>query len=429
MSKFLKNCILIGIFLVTLYSINSWTDLPVGNTTIWWAVFILILIAFVLAKNKFYDKVNDSNIIFIKLYLFWNIVCIVRGLFVAQDYWEWKFLTQTSIVLLLPLSIFISTNTFVVQTIVGQWIKYVFPAFFIFYFFMHAEAVGHYLIPVSFLLLFFPFLNSKWKILAVSIVMVVLASNLGARSNVIKFMVPIALSLLYYFKSLINIRLISLARIILLGLPIVFLVLALTNTFNVFKMSEYIEGNYKLENKSTPNGGREDLTSDTRTFLYIEVINSALKYDYVWLGRTPARGNESPSFGPQIDKDLKTKKMERHSNEVSILNIFTWTGIVGVLLYFFVFFKASFLAIKKSNSWFMKLLGIYISFRWAYAWVEDFSTFNLSYLFLWITIGMCFSTAFREMTDLELKNWVRGIFDKRYRQAILKLQLAAPHKV
>jgi len=103
--------------------------------------------------------------------------------------------------------------------------------------------------------------------------------------------------------------------------------------------------------------------------------------------------------------------------------VFTWTGIVGVILYFLIFFKATYLAIYKSKSRIMKIIGLYLSFRWAYTWVEDFSMFNLSYFFLWVVIGMCLSQDFREMSDQEFKNWVRGIFDERYRKAIVKKQL------
>lgn len=418
----IKKIIFFSIGVITLYSVDSYSKFAINNTTIWWALLISILILFYMGKSRYFSARNEDNITFVKLYLFWNVVCIVRGLFVAQGYWEWKFLIQTSLVLLLPFCVYVVTNTFLVQKIVQQWFRYMLPAFFVFYLFISAEAVGHYLIPVSFILLFFPFLNTKWRIITICMALVVFSANLGARSNVIKFIVPMALAMTYYFTFTFSKKVFKIARTVFIILPIILLYLGITNIFNVFKMSEYIEGDYKFQ-KEDAAGGQEDLTSDTRTFLYEEVINSALKYNYVWLGRTPARGNESPSFGPEIDKDLGTHKMERHSNEVSILNVFTWTGIVGVILYFLIFFKATYLAIYKSKSRIMKIIGLYLSFRWAYTWVEDFSMFNLSYFFLWVVIGMCLSQDFREMSDQEFKNWVRGIFDERYRKAIVKKQL------
>ncbi|WP_298487923.1 hypothetical protein [uncultured Maribacter sp.] len=188
-------------------------------------------------------------------------------------------------------------------------------------------------------------------------------------------------------------------------------------------MNDYIKGDYTVAANENSYGDKEDLTADTRTFLYVEEILSAIKYDYVIFGRTPARGYESPTFGREIDKDLKRNKMERFSSEVSILNIFNWTGLIGVVLYFLIFVRASYLALKKSNNWALKCLGIYVAFRWMYAWVEDYSSFDLSFLFLFLAISICYSKAFRDMTDSEFKYWLFGVFDKRYHKAVKKLQL------
>ena len=423
MSKTTQNIILIAITVITLYTLFQYSA-----TAMWWVLLTGVLIMFLLGKKRFYNTTNQKNINIVRLYIMWNVVCIIRGFFVAQGYWEWKFLIGTSIVMLMPLGVFVLTNTFLVQKIVQQWFRYLLPAFFVMIFVISAESVGHYLIPVSFLLLFLPFLSKKWKIMCLGMALFVFAANLGARSNVIKFLVPMAFALVFYFKSTFTLNVFKTARVGFLILPVLLLYLGIANVFNVFKMSEYLEGDFKY-GRNDIEGAQDDLTADTRTFLYVEVISSALKYDYAWLGRTPARGNESPHFGPEIDKDLGTNKMERHGNEVNILNIFTWTGIIGVVLYFLVFLKATYLALYKSKSRIMKILGVYLAFRWAYGWVEDFSSFNLSYFFLWITICMCLSQDFRTMTDAEFKNWVRGILDSKYRRAIVKKTRVSLQKV
>ena len=74
----------------------------------------------------------------------------------------------------------------------------------------------------------------------------------------------------------------------------------------------------------------------------LEVIESAIKNDYVLFGRTPANGYDSIYFGEHLKYDLGTNKMQRFSSEVSIINIFTWNGLIGTLLYFLVFFISSF---------------------------------------------------------------------------------------
>jgi hypothetical protein len=238
----------------------------------------------------------------------------------------------------------------------------------------------------------------------------VITFDITARSNLIKFAIPFLFGLLYYIRNILSNKILNTTRLIFLFMPIGLLFLAISGVFNVFKLDEYL-GEQKIKAKSISGEvTEENLTADTRTFLYIEVIESAIKNDYIFFGRTPARGNDSEYFGDFAFRELKTGKHERGSNEVSILNIFTWLGIVGVFLYFLVFIKATYLAINESSNFFIKLIGLNISFRWTYGFVEDFSRFDLSNIFLWLMIGMCFSESFRQMTNAEMKQWIREIF-------------------
>jgi len=412
--KSLYKLIPVFVLLITISSVNQWTDLPIGNTTFWWLIYSCCLFIFIKSKSFFFDVSNNKNIRSLYLFLVWCIISIVRGFFVAENYWEWKNLISTSLILLLPLSIFISTSRDIVQKILVVWIKYAFPAFLLFFAFLHTEAIGRYLIPISFLFLFFPALTKKWKLFVFLASVFVLLIDFSARSNVIKFTIPILLCSIYYIGILQNNRLLKIIRFVLLLAPIILFCLAISDIFNVFKIDEYIKGDYSTNVISNGELKEESLTVDTRTFLYKEVIHSSIKHSYVFFGRTPARGNDSESFGSYLAENLGTGKNERFSNEVSILNMYTWTGFIGLILYFLIFYKATYFAIYKSNSIYIKVMGIYIAFRWCYAWVEDFSRFDLSNLFLWIMIGMCFSKSFRSMTDFEIKLWIRGVFDKKY---------------
>ena len=107
------------------------------------------------------------------------------------------------------------------------------------------------------------------------------------------------------------------------------------------------------------------------------------------------------------------KRGERLGNEVAILNIFTWTGIIGVILYLLVFYRASYMAVNHSNNTFSKILGIFLAFRWFYSWVEDINIFSLTNFFLWVMIGMCFYKSFRALSNKEVSSWVQGIFEKK----------------
>ena len=398
--------------LISLSSSNAWSTFPIGNELFWWIIQFVFIFILIKLKKNYTSPLIEKNFLFVKLYLYWNVVCIVRGIFVADNYWEWKNLILTSFFLFLPLLVYLANNSQFIQILVNTWFKYALFLFVLVLPFLFGDAVGKFLIPFSFLLLFFPILDFKWKIIVLLVTVFVITFDLTARSNVIKFVIPLAIGLLFYFRKFRPIKILNFSRLFLLFVPFVFLFFAISGVFNVFKMDEYV-GEYDTSSKTeTGEVVESNATDDTRTFLYVEVLESALRHNYVFLGRTPARGNDSESFGEDLKFRLKTGKLERFSNEVSILNIFTWLGVVGVVLYFLIFIKASYLAINQSNNIFMKLIGLNVAFRWTYGWVEDFSNFDLSNIFLWIMIGMCFSESFRKMTDQEVRIWVRGIFER-----------------
>lgn len=383
-----------------------------GITPINWAVSFIILIIFFLSSKYFFDDKNKENMYVLFIYLIWMIISIVRGIFAAEIYWDWKVLVIHSFGLLLPVFAYVATNKSIVQSLLSSYIKYALPLFVLLSLIMITDAYGRYLMPISFLLFFLPAMSVRQRYLVLFFTLIVLISNIHARANLLKFSVPLILLVIYFLQEKISVKTLQSIRFVFFIAPFIFFTLAVTDTFNVFNMSEYL-GDYEIVGTDFDGSKKElNLSSDNRTFLYIEVIESAINNDYWIFGRTPARGNDSDSFGV-IDYEL-TGRDERSGNEVGILNIFTWTGIIGVILYMFVFYKASGLAINRSKNIYSKMLGVYVAFRWMFSWVEDINNFTLNYFTLWLIIGICFSYSFRSMTDNEVTIWVRGIFDNRY---------------
>jgi hypothetical protein len=406
------------LLIVTLFSVIPYAKTPdnvlslINNTTLWWLILAYIVATFWKVKSKSTLRTDFKYFDVVNYYLSWNVFQIIRGTFVAETYWDWKGLLTNAFALLMPLVVFGGTEKALLQDMLRKYFKIALPLFPFFILLIMTDAYGFYLVPISFLILFFPLLSSRWKLLVVFSTLFVVLSNLGARSNVVKFFVPFLLLSIYYVRSWISLRLLEFIRIILIITPFFFFVLGVTGVFNVFAISSYLEGSY-VEKKIDVNGDEnsDDLTVDTRTFLYVEVLQTAAKYNTWVFGRSPARGNETEWFA---DLAEITGRKERLGNEVAILNIFTWTGLVGVFLYLVVFYRASYLSVMKSNNIYSKMLGIYIAFRWAYAWVEDINNFSLTNMFLWLTLGICLSTTFRNMSDADFKTWISDIFKRRH---------------
>jgi hypothetical protein len=398
-------------FSLLLITINSHGQtLQLGSTTFWWIVQFIVLFFFWIIKKNYTTNIHTKNLFVLDLYIYYVIVQIIRATFIAESYWDWKGLLSSSMSLLIPIVAYASNSKFLLKHLINYYIYFTAPLFLLIQFYIGKDEFGFYLAPFSFLLLFIPVLTIKWKIILLGIALYVIFADFGARSNLIKFSLPILLSFLYYFKNIISNKLLEFFRLILIGLPIVFLLLAIFGNFNLFNsQGDNHKGVLVTKRDYKGNLVEDDLTADTRTTLYVDVLNTAKKYNFWIFGRSPVLGYLSEAFG---DNDLNGRG-ERLGNEVAILNYFTWLGFVGVLFIFFIFYKASYLAVNNSNNIFSKIIGLFIAFRWSYAWVEDTNIFYIQYIYLWFFIGFCFSINFRNMSDNEIIKWVREIFVKK----------------
>ena len=407
------SILLIGILNVTSYAVPR---LPIllflDKTIIKWIASFFILTLFLLSWRYFYDSVNKKNMMAVNVFLLWTIISILRGVLEVHSYWQWKGFISNIMGLLLVMVVYTATNKVAVQSLLSFYVKYALALFLILIFLISKGAYGFYLMPVSFLLLFIPALTTKQRVILFAFAFVVLVSNLGARSNVIKFAIPLIILFIYFFKSYLSNSILESLRIFLILAPFVFFTLGVFGVFNIFNMDDYLGEQHVTKTDSQGQEYEENLAGDTRTFIYVEVVKSAIKNDYWLFGRTPARGNDSAIFGAEAFE--MSGRYERLANEVGVANVFTWMGVIGVFLYLLVFIKASYLAVNRSNNIYAKMMGIYVAFRWLYSWVEDINNFSLNYFMLWIMIGLCFSYSFRMMSDYEVTIWIRGVFDKRY---------------
>lgn len=422
LKKTIEKIIPFTVLPIAISSVQLYTSVPVGNTAFWWLVNILILFSyFWTVRYSFLSFEDRQAILFVKLYLLWNIFSIIRGLFAAEIYWDYKGLVNMGMALLLPIVAYIALNKDRVQAILSFFINFLLP-FSILAFPLFMNHWGWFLFPISLLIFFFPAVPVRAKIIITIATLTGGFLDLGVRSHVIKYGIPIILLLTFYTTRYFALsgKLMKTAQKVLIVMPFLFFILAITGVFEIFRMDQYIEGSYVEKRKST-NGEvvEENLKADTRTFLYVEVLQSAKKYNYWLIGRSPARGNETIAFADWAEEI--TGRQERLRNEVGILNVFTWTGVVGLALFFLVFYQASFLAIYRSNNIYIKLIGLFVAFRWAYSWVEDYQGFDMNNFVLWLMIGMCFSTSFRKMNDPEIKLWAWGIFNRRVMERYKKL--------
>jgi len=413
MRKILQILISLTVVPIAIFSVQRFSEKPIGSTAIWWLVELCILTIFLVGRFVFFEHENKKHFKIIKWYLVWIIFCLIRGIFMAEMYWDYKALIDNMFTLLLPVVAYTASNTERLQSILSYFIKYALPISPLFLYFLPMGAWGWYFFPIGLLIIFFPVLNRNWKIALFAISLIVMLGDITTRSHLVKYSVPILIVLLYYFRIFIfTTKTLDFIRRVFLFAPWLLFILGVLGIFNVFKINQYIKGDFDDYKVNSEGEIVQGIATDSRTFIYQEVLQSAKKYNYWLLGRSPARGNETFAFAEFTEQI--TGRNERFRNEANVPNVFTWMGIVGVIFYFSVFIKSSYLAINRSRNIFSKLIGVFVAFRWTWAWIEDAALFDMNNFVIWLLIGICLSNSFRKMNNAEVILWARGIFDAKY---------------
>lgn len=403
------------ILLITIFSVQPWLSITVSSTIFFWIVNFSLIILILCFTNRNKSElcgcyISHTDMSIITFYLGWLLFNTIRGGIIAENYWEWKQLINGMQSLSLPIFVFIFSVPFIATKVLTYWFKYALIIFLLLFPFLGTGAYHFYLGPVFVVGCFLPIVPKKWKFILGSLLITMLCIDLSARSQVIKSAMVLLVSIGILFRKFVSYRLIKLAHWVCYLSPVIFLFLGLSGTFNIFEGLASNKGDYVETKVVDGQVVEEDLSADTRTFIYVEVIESALKHNYVLWGRTPARGNDSMTFGTYNAEILKTGKYERHGNELCHPNVFTWLGLIGVVLYSLIYLRSSYLAVYQSNNIYIKFLGCFIAFRWAYGWIEDQNRFDIMNIALWMMIAMGLSKQFRIMNNRQFQTWLINIF-------------------
>lgn len=394
-----------AVVFVAFSTINPYLPVNLVPTALGWGLQSMIVAALIVVRIHAKKSQPGTNAIWLDLYLLWNLASIARGALIAQDYWDWKILFDNGLSILVPLAAYIAFDLELTKNVLRRYVYAGTAIFVLVAGLIVPGTYGFYLAGIQIFIIAALYIPGTWQLLFLGLGSLASFADLFTRSNLIKFGTSFLLVSWHGFRYFVPLSLLELARKAMFILPFVLFHLAVAGQFNIFNIDEYVEESPQVT-KSGSEEKDENLTMDTRTPLYVEVLETAETYNTWWFGRSPARGNETSLFAELAEI---TGKSERSRNEAAILNIFTWTGILGVALCFLSYYQASWLALNRSNNIFSKMLGMFIAFRWVYSWVEDGNSFSIVYFSLWVMVGMCYSESFRSMSDADLSRWFRSV--------------------
>lgn len=391
-----ENILKYGILALCVSSITYYTDLPISSTYVWWSIrAMLCAIMFLLWDKTFCPK----------LMLLWMtlvFISSVRGCFFCRDYWDWKQLINNVICYSVCVSAFFVHTADVFQNILHFLYKHIWKLFIVLVLFLWSDGIAKFMLPFSFLALFYPLLSPKYKKYVWLAFVITIVFGYDSRSDILKFIFCIILGVLFVRNNLH--RYIEKFYWLFFVIPFALFALAAIGNFNVF---EYLSNLNEDEVRS-----QNVVLTDTRTMVYEEVVSSAIDRKSLLWGVTPARGYYSEWMIRNQDMSGimgDEHYGERGTTESSVLNVFLHFGIFGLIIYLLIFLTASYWAINKSNNSYIPIIGFYVAFRFMFGWIEDSTKFDINMFLLWSMIGMCYSPTYRDMTNEEFDEWLDGI--------------------
>jgi hypothetical protein len=372
-----------------------------------------LLIGILLSSKKHLNK-NFEGVFYIKIFIIYNIIVLLRGLIDASSMQDWTVMFASTIPLFLitHFSIYLATYKSSVIVFIRSFLIYGLSLSMLFFF---TDEFGfiefpHVVSPIYFMILLIPYMGKKFGILIFILALISFISDFSNRSNLINILIASIIMVSFLWKKKIwMLKLVKYIRTILLTLPVLFIILGVTGIFNIFLIGNLL-GEFMIDFGKDQS---QDLLVDSRTSIYTDVFSQLTNDNAIVFG-LGASGKTKTSLTDisYADFDLIYKEGRRNT-ESGMLNYIQWGGLVGGLVYFLLFVKASYYGIYKSKNWFCIMLGLWIAFRGFYSFIEDFMLFSINSLFILVSVGICLSKKFRLMNDLELKFMFRRMLNMK----------------
>lgn len=358
---------------------------------------LLSIIAFVYASIKLVTDYKIENIYFRSLFLIFIIyefITVVRGFTFSSSIWSYIGLITgiTFWPFVIPLFVFfdkkISNLALLIKyiyfvSIFFILVNLIFPTLLLSR--LTAETIIGIAIPSGFLLLNATYLSNKKVNISFLVLFISLlsATYLARRSVIVTISAYIIASYFLHIKST------SKSFIFRLFPVIIGLLIFIFFSFN--KLSTIITN--KLD---------ERLTQDTRSELFAMYFIEM--QDYMTFGKGMNGSYYFPMPGGEMeDGTVYAEEEYRHVIENGYLQLMLTGGIVQIILFLMILLPASIIGIFRSSNNLSKACGIMILIRLIDMLIYGLPSFSLSYILVWISVGLCYSSSFRSLSNEEIK--------------------------
>ena len=391
------------------------TALFVWSTTIVVIQFLCSVgIGLTFLKNfNFLKRMRSEGRTLLHWFLLYGCAVAAHSAFVARSYEQWSYVVNVFLpFILLPCFAIIGSNLALLIKVLRLLLRINLPLSFLFlisgpgdklqntFYFSYVSAANLYLMVL-------PIIKAKWKFLILAVTLMGLFWDFENRSNflniVFAFLVFVfyLLSRSFLSKSLFR-RILNSSRIFLIFLPIVFVLLGATSQFNIF---EYIEDSSKVSSIELTNESGRYVGTDSRTGIYQDARNYLVSSGNWLFGGSAAVKYSTHLALSNADYDAG----RLGSSESGVLGLVLFGGLCYAVLFFMLCYFSSKIAISQSKNRLVKLIGIFVAYKWFFAFIESPLGLTFSWVVLFLAIGMTFNRELRELSDTDIERIFRSL--------------------
>ena len=242
------------------------------------------------------------------------------------------------------------------------------------------ETLSSLSLPCGFIILTSVYHTKKRFLTALGIVIIALAFAIirARRGLILMYSEFLFFGYLFYFFK-------SKSRIIILYFTLLLTLLGFLYAFQLYKPTDNKIFGFLLEK------GDED----TRTGIELYFYDDMKSKDWI-----VGRGIEGQYFCPDIEEDQVTNY--RKNIETGYLQTILKGGLISLGLFLLIALPAVIKGVFFSKNIFSKAAGIWVLLSIINSYPTIVNGFTLEYLLVWFSIGICYSSKIRQMSELDI---------------------------
>lgn len=142
----------------------------------------------------------------------------------------------------------------------------------------------------------------------------------------------------------------------------------------------------------------DDLSIDTRTFIYIELYADLVENGKLLVGKG-ANGRYYSDYFSEVEGDSEI----RLNIEVGVLGLLLKGGFLAVVFNLIIFILAIWFAFFRSNNSYVVGLGFILIVHVVLFFLENIINYSSYNFYIWLVIGLCLSNNIRDLNNRQIE--------------------------